>query len=185
MDSQFIEAICLATAEILGEKDAYLILKEMGMSSYSAVDTSSFDLASLGNLLAKRYDPQIAMGLMIRIGRASLIFLRRFFPEISELGSIENRLKPVDKRYPYSLKILADMAKKELKDTIKVLEQDGLTFEWQIASADLFFSPYYYFGLLEEFCYWLDARKKSQIAYAENINEQNVAALAIQIRDME
>jgi hypothetical protein len=185
MDSLFIEAICLAAAEILGEKDAYDILKEIGVSSFSAADTSRFTMASFGNALARRYGPQVAMGLMIRIGRASLTFLRRFFPEISELGGIENRLKPLDKRYSDSLGILADLAGGELKDPVKVVDQDGLSFEWQVNTTDPSCTPYYHFGLLEEFCYWLDARKDCRIVYAAEERKAHFAVLSIQIKDME
>lgn len=185
MDSQFVEAICLAAAEILGEKDTYLILKVIGVSSFSAADTSRFSIALFGNALAQRFGNQVAIGLMIRIGRASLTFLRRFFPEISELGSIENRLKPVDKRYPYSLKILADLAGKELKDSVNVVEKDVLAFEWQVAASDLSYTPYYHFGLLEEFCYWLDARKNCQIVYAADTQESRPAVLSIRVSGME
>ena len=185
MDSYFIEAIYLAAAEILGEKDAYSILKVIGVSSFSAANTGNFAIASFGNALARRYGPQVAMGLMIRIGRASLTFLRRFFPVISELGGIENRLKPVDKRYPYSLQILAGLAGKELKDPVAVVAQGSLSFEWQVSTADLSFTPYYHFGLLEEFSYWLDARKNCQIVYAAEADRPRLAVLSIQIKDME
>ena len=185
MDSLFIEAICLAAAEILGEKDAYGILKEIGVSSFSAADTSRFVMASFGNALARRYGHQVAMGLMIRSGRASLTFLRRFFPVISELGEIENRLKPVNKRFPYSLQILADLTGRELKDPVKVVSQGGLSFEWQVSTADLSYTPYYHFGLLEEFCYWLDARKNCQIVYAVEEGVASFALLSLQIKEME
>lgn len=185
MDSHFIEAICLAAVEILGEKDTYLILKEIGVSCFSAANSNLFSIAQFGNALAGRYGPQVAMGLMIRIGRASLTFLRRFFPEISELGGIDNRLKPVNKRFPYSINVIAHLTSKELKDQIEVVGKDGLSYEWQIRTNNQSLTPYFHFGLLEEFCYWLDARKDCQIAYAMDAELSEFAKLTINIKDME
>ena len=79
MQSQFLEAVCLASIEILGEKEAFQILKGLGMSSFSTLDPARFSLERYGRELAKSHDTQVADGLLIRIGRASLIFLRALF----------------------------------------------------------------------------------------------------------
>ncbi len=73
MKAQFLEAVCLASVEILGEKEAFQILKGLGMSSFSTLEPSLFSLERYGQELAKRHDDQVAAGLLIRIGRASLI----------------------------------------------------------------------------------------------------------------
>jgi len=185
MESHFHEAICLAAVEILGEKEAYNVMKAMGISSFSNASSSRYSLAELGRELAHRYDPQIAMGLLIRLGRASLTFLRRSFPMISELGAIENRLKPVDKRFPFSLNVMAEVAGAELGSTITVTGQSGLSYDWKVETADPYFTPYYHFGLLEEFCYWLDSRKDYQIAYAIDPSDSGLADLNIKIKELE
>ena len=185
MDSHFIEAVCLAAVEILGEKDAYLILKQIGATSFSKIDSSRFSMTFFGRALAQRYGEQVSMGLLIRMGRASLTFLRRFFPEISALGNIDNRLKPVDKRFPDSLKVLAEVAASELGKPVEVSSLGGLSYEWQIHTGDLSYTPYFHFGLLEEFCYWMDARKNCQIAYALDGEPGKIAELSIQVKEME
>ena len=184
MDSHFIEAICLAAVEILGEKDAYLILKQIGVTSFTRIDSSRFSMMVFGRVLAQRYGQQVAMGLLIRIGRASLTFLRRFFHEISELGTIEFRLKPIDKRFPDALQTLAQVASAEMGEAIELSNLEGLSYEWQIHTNDLAYTPYYYFGLLEEFCYWIDARKDCQLAYAASGQPGKIASLTVQIKDM-
>jgi len=185
MDSQFVEAICQAVVEILGEKEAFLVLKEMGVSSFNVADSSRYSLVLMGRELTRKHDRPTAMGLMIRIGRSSLTFIRRYFNQISELGGIDNRLKPINKRFPYSLDILARTASAELGEEIKVIFQPDLSFEWQIMTNDFSFTPYFHFGLLEEFSYWLDARKDYQIVYAADETDNGFANLTIRVLEKE
>ena len=181
MDSHFIEAVCLAAVEILGEKDAFLFLRKNGVHSFTSFDSSKFSLQNFGAELARKFDPQIAMGLMIRIGRASLTFLRRFFPEISDLGKIDNRLKPIDKRFPESLSVLAKVVTDELGSEVDLKDMDKAAYEWFIQTGDQAFTPYYHFGLLEEFCYWLDARKDYRIVHfpAESTTSGEIIAITV------
>ena len=167
MENLFVDAICQAAVEILGEKEAFATLKEMGFPTLIPADVSRFSLEDMGMVLARKYGPQTAMGLLIRVGRASLIFLRRYFSDISELGSIDNRLKPLDKRFLSSLEALARRVSSELDLSAEVMAQGGLTYAWQVGSAQPIYASYYYFGLLEEFCTWLDSRKTYQLVYAD------------------
>ena len=167
MENLFVDAICQAAVEILGEKEAFTTLKEMGFPTLIPADASRFSLEDMGMVLARKYNPQSAMGLLIRMGRASLIFLRRYFSDISELGSIENRLKPLDKRFLSSLSVLAQRVSSELGQPTHVSMQDALSFTWQVTTPQQTYSLYYHFGLLEEFCSWLDARKDYQLVYAD------------------
>lgn len=168
MENLFVDAICQASVEILGEKEAFGSLKAMGLPTLVPADASCFSLEDLGVVLARKYDPQTAMGLLIRVGRASLIFLRRYYSEISDLGSIDNRLKPLDKRFLISLTRLAECVSSELGQPVSILAQDALSYSWQIQSPDQVYSMYYHFGLLEEFCNWLDSRKDYQLVHAGN-----------------
>lgn len=185
MDSQFIEAVCLAAVEILGEKDAFLILKKTGVRSFTSFDSNLFSLEKLGGELAQKYGAQTAMGLMIRIGRASLTFLRRFFPQISALGEIENRLVPLDKRFPNSLKVLAEVTALELGDEVIVDCTGNLSYDWQINARYQSYTPYYHFGLLEEFCYWLDSRKDYQMIYAADAAVVDSRQIHVNIHEKE
>jgi hypothetical protein len=167
MENLFVDAICQAAVEILGEKEAFTTLKEMGFPTLIPADAPRFSLEDMGLVLARKYNPQTAMGLLIRIGRASLIFLRRYFSDISELGSIENRLKPLDRRFLSSLNVLAQRVSSELGQSTHVSAQDALSYSWQVRSTQQTYACYYYFGLLEEFCTWLDSRKTYQLTYAD------------------
>jgi hypothetical protein len=166
MENYFVDAICQAAVEILGEKEAFTTLKEMGFPTLIPADASCFSLEDMGVVLARKYNPQTAMGLLIRMGRASLIFLRRYFTDISELGSIDNRLKPLDKRFLSSLSVLAERVSSMLGQPVSVSALDALSFIWRVQSPDQVYTIYYHFGLLEEFCGWLDSRKDYQLVYA-------------------
>ncbi|MDK2979899.1 MAG: hypothetical protein PWQ55_246 [Chloroflexota bacterium] len=166
MENYFVDAICQAAVEILGEKETYAALKAMGLPTLVPADASRFSLEDLGLALAGKYDPQTAMGLLIRIGRASLIFLRRYYNDISELGSIENRLKPLDQRFLSSLEVLAQRVSQELDQKVQVSAEDGLSYLWQVQPAEQTYAIYYHFGLLEEFCTWLDSRRDYHLVHA-------------------
>lgn len=185
MESPFVESVSLATVEILGEKTAFQIFKEMGVFSLASSDCSRFSLEKLGGLLAQRYDSQIALGLMIRVGRASLLFLRRFIGEIAVLGKIDNRLKPIDQRFPESLQALAGQVSKGFSTQVEMGIAQRLQYDWQLQGEDLEYSPYYFLGLLEEFCDWLDARRDYRIAYAPSDNPDVNACLSIAIVEKE
>lgn len=186
MDSLFSDAICQAAIEILGEKEAFATLKEMDLTALTPAEASRFSLEEMGLIFARKYNSQTAMGLLIRIGRASLIFLRRYFPDISELGGIDNRLKPLDKRFPASLAVLAECVSAELDQPVTVTGVDGLSYTWQIQTqTPIIYSAYYHFGLLEEFCGWLDSRKDYQLVYAADESTSYSADLHIHIREKE
>ena len=81
-----------------------LTLKEMGFPTLIPADASRFSLEDMGMVLARKYNPQTAMGLLIRMGRASLIFLRRYFsPIFPNWAASITDLKPLDKRFLSSL----------------------------------------------------------------------------------
>jgi hypothetical protein len=185
MDSHFVEAVCLAAVEILGEKDAFIVLKKNGVHSFTSFDSSKFSLQNFGAELAHRFDMQIVMGLMIRIGRASLTFLRRFFPEISDLGKIDNRLKPIHKRFSESLLVLAKVVADELGSEVSLKNIDKASYEWIIQTDDQAYTPYYHFGLLEEFCYWLDARKDYRIVHSPKDSTSSGEAIVITVMEKE
>ncbi|BBB49412.1 hypothetical protein [Pelolinea submarina] len=183
MENYFVDAICQAAVEILGEKEAFTTLKEMGFPTLISADASRFSLEDMGVVLARKYNPQTAMGLLIRMGRASLIFLRRYFSDISELGTIENRLKPLDKRFLSSLGVLAQRVSSELDLSAEVAAQGGLTYAWQVQPAQQTYAIYYHFGLLEEFCTWLDSRKNYQLNYAGSEAGSDSCQITLTVKD--
>ncbi len=70
-------------------------------------------------------------------------------------------------------------------EKINTLAVDALTYQWQLAASQAVFEPYYHFGLLEEFCSWLDSRKDYQIVYAPQGEEGKLTELTIHVREKE
>lgn len=179
--------------EILGKENSDL----MGYSQpgdgnlydFNTSDTKNWwiPLQVAEHVLTDRFHPVTAKGLMIRIGRASLNHLRRYSDYVSELGSLENRLKPVSKKFDYSLNLLADFFSND-HVLFTVISPEKMRYVWQIKfeigkskDGDLF--PYYFFGLLEEFCNWLDARKNYQMGYGAENNNSGLEEIYIEINE--
>lgn len=144
----------------------------------------------IASVLVSLFGEDTARGLLIRVGGASLSFFRRYYPGFAQLGSIENRLKPIDRRFKDSLEKCADVLTTEMGSTFSVVQVSGRTYEWQMANMDgacgnNHFAPYFFFGLLEEFCLWLDSRKNYILNFAPEPSSTNSTDIAIQIRDME
>lgn len=124
-----------------------------------------------GAALSLAYGDLAAQGLLIRAGRAALVFFRRYYPEVAALGAIENRLKPVDVRFDGSLNAFADLWAREIVLASRVERESRAHFRWVMSqgegkSGGEFYVPFFLFGLLEELCSWLDARKNYQLAVA-------------------
>jgi hypothetical protein len=129
----------------------------------------------LGNEFAIRFQRNTAKGLLLRIGDSSFTFLRRKLIKLVELGSIENRLKPISKRFDYSLGILAEDLSVLTGLKIKAIKKNQNSFCLKIArnvNDELFSSDlhlFYFAGLLRAFCVWMDSRKE----YFVNVNEED------------
>lgn len=153
--------------------------------------THGYDLIEkTASVLVTLYGEDTTRGLLIRMGGASMIFFRKYFSHIAQLGSIENRLKPIDRRFKESLEKFAGVLSNEMGKPISILQRNGRTYEWQVGINDDAFNnqgfvAYFFFGLLEEFCLWLDSRKNYLLNF-ESANAQNdPIEITIQIRDME
>lgn len=179
--------------EILGEAQALEVLKRQGLGLPSMDTTSpTFSIAEIfsntGRQLTEEYGDMTARGLLIRSGRASLVFFRRHFPLLADLGSLENRLIPLERRFKKSLDAFADLWSQQTGLYSVVELTNRLEFTWRIklapANSDQNLTPYFLFGLLEEFCAWLDARKSYRIVYPGPRPEGIVEiAIAVQSQD--
>ena len=127
------------------------------------------NLELLGARLAEMHDELAAKGLLIRIGREAFKAIRKQFAEISALGTIDNRLKPIDKRFIYSLKELAKWFSREFNFSIGFERDDALRYRIVLKKTKkpLSFAPFFLFGFIEEFCIWLDARKVYNLSYID------------------
>jgi hypothetical protein len=132
------------------------------------------NLELLGARLAEMHDELAAKGLLIRIGREAFKAIRKQYAAISALGSIDNRLKPIDKRFIYSLKELAKWFSCEFNFSIWFERDDALRYRIVLKKTKkpLSFAPFFLFGFLEEFCTWLDARKAYNLSYIDSDTSQ-------------
>jgi hypothetical protein len=170
---------------------------------FSAAKLDPFDLKAQeyyghGSLLLEkvvsellaRYGEDVSRGLLIRMGNGSLNFFRKYFSEIAQLGSIENRLKPVDRRFLFSLNSLAEVISGEMGDTFSVTARNPRSYLWEkkLNADDSKIKPittFFYFGLLEDFCSWLDSRKNYILNCEVSENCMDMNAISIEIRDMD
>ena len=181
--------------ELLGDEKADEIFFSAGLDPFDVNAPKYFRhgselLFKIGSELSKYFGEETSRGLLIRMGSASLTFFRKYFTEIAQLGNIENRLKPLDRRFLSSLNTLAESLSEELGLPFNCSAKNTRNFEWQYpkpssespASALLSF---FYFGLLEEFCTWLDTRKNYLLNYAVDENQREMDIVSIEIRDLD
>jgi len=190
----FLCSIYKAAIEILGTSDSDLIISAItnwdGTGETPDIKNKPQFLSDLGNEFAIRFQRNTAKGLLLRIGDSSFTFLRRNLKELVELGSIENRLKPISKRFDHSLGILADNLSALSGLEIRAIKKNQNSFCLEIArnvndelfSSDLYL--FYFAGVLRAFCmdsrkeYFIDVNEEDEVGYGgksvcfkyENIN---------------
>jgi len=188
----FSRIICLSLTEVFGNSETQEILSCLNrnneIDAKKEFNTYLF-INSLGDWFAKKFDHLTAKGIWIRIGRASLNHIRREYPKILDLGMIKNRLKPISSRFKFSLSILCKVISEELCVEIRPREIISREFQWEIYKSTSIYQtfdylPYYLFGLLEEFCNWLDSRKDYRLAILED-ERSNKIAIQLQIMDLD
>jgi hypothetical protein len=175
----FLRSIYEAAIEILGTSESVLIFSTIinwdGTGEPPDIKNKPEFLSDLGNEFAIRFQRNTAKGLLLRIGDSSFTFLRRNLMKLVELGSIENRLKPISKRFDHSLGILAEDLSALSGLEIRAIKKNQNSFCLEITrnvEDDLFSSDlhlYYFAGLLRAFCIWMDSRKE----YFINVNEED------------
>ena len=175
----FLRSIYEAAIGILGTSDSVLIFSTIidwdGTGEPPDIKNKPEFLSDLGNEFAIRFQRNTAKGLLLRIGDSSFTFLRRKLIKLVELGSIENRLKPISKRFDHSLGILAEDLSALTGLKIKAIKKNQNSFCLKIArniNDELFSSDlhlFYFAGLLHAFCVWMDSRKE----YFVNVNEED------------
>ena len=188
-----LHSLYLSLLEILGEDKARELFNRQEVDpeklfKAEAATRPAVIFEKAGTALIEDFGEMAAQGLFIRAGRASLTFIRRFLPEMEELGSLENRLKSIEKRFFHSLLALAGLWSRETGLEAKVEMIDRLEFRWMMAfppgKGSGILTPYFIFGLLEEFCTWLDARKSYRIVYSAP-DEGHEAEISIAIHSQE
>lgn len=174
IENPLLQIFYQSLLEILGADQVIELFNRQGLDPLS-ISTSkpTYSIAEIffktGRQLLEDYGEMTARGLLIRSGRASLVFFRRYFPQLADLGSLENRLNPLEKRFKKSLDEFAVLWSQQsgLDSSVEVIGR--LEFTWRMklipVHEDQNLAPYFLFGVLEEFCAWLDARKSYRIVY--------------------
>jgi hypothetical protein len=175
--SLFLHALREGTVEIMGTAKSEQIFSsitngEMLENEVEGKDGYSI-LENLGNEFAIRFQRNTANGLMIRIGEASFSYLRKENQQLLELGLIENRLKPIAKRFEESLQVLGVVLSRLTQLNIQILKKSDTIFclevfgngYGKVLASDLHL--FYIMGILRGFCLWLDSRKEYSFTIEE------------------
>lgn len=193
VEAKLFYCIYYSLLELLGDEKVDDIFASAGLDPFDLKAPHYFRhgaelLDKVAVELCAFFGEETTRGLLIRMGSASLTFFRKYFPDIAQLGSIENRLKPLDRRFLASLNKLAVVLSGEMGTVFKINSRNATNFEWQnqkslVDSNKPILAPYFYFGLLEEFCSWLDSRKNYILNYAADENQKELDLISIEIRN--
>jgi len=194
-EEKFFYCIYYSLLELLGDDQVDKIFASASLDPFDLTAPRFFRrgtelLDSVAAELCVNFGEETNRGLLIRMGSASLTFFRKYFTEIAQLGNIENRLKPLDRRFLVSLNSLAAVLSNEMGTEVKIDSRNTAHFEWRSLKPKNHpdsgvFAPYFYFGLLEEFCNWLDTRKNYLLNYAPDENEKELDLITIEVRNLE
>lgn len=168
--SLFLQAIYEGTIEIMGKSKTELIFSAISDGENSDQDSDKNNrseiITDFGNEFAIRFHRNTAKGLLLRIGESSFTYLRKGIKKLTELGDIENRLKPISIRFEESLEVLAETLSELTALKIQVIKKNESSFclefvsdeTGELLSSDLHL--FYFMGLFRAFCEWLDSRKE-------------------------
>ena len=194
-EAKLFYCIYYSLLELLGDEKVDEVFASAGLDPFDKTAPVFFRrgaelLDKVAGELCESFGVETTRGLMIRMGSASLTFFRKYFQEVAQLGSIENRLKPLDRRFLASLNSLALVLSSEMGMIFKVDSKNTSNFEWQSHKPKIdhdtpVLAPFFYFGLLEEFCNWLDSRKNYLLNYAPDENKKDQDLITIEIRNMD
>ena len=194
-EAKLFYCVYYSLLELLGDEKVDEIFDSAGLDPFDLIAPHYFGhgselLDKVAIELCVNFGEETTRGLLIRMGNASLTFFRKYYPDIAQLGSIENRLKPLDRRFLASLNSLAIVLSGEMGTPFNVDTKNSRVYEWQnqkinIESHVSALAPYFYFGLLEEFCSWLDARKNYILNYAADENHKDLDLISIEIRNLD
>ena len=124
-EAKLFYCIYYSLLELLGDDQVDKIFASAGLDPFDLTAPRFFRrgtelLDSIAAELSANFGEETTRGLLIRMGSASLTFFRKYFSEIAQLGNIENRLKPLDRRFLSSLNSLAAVLSNEMGTEIKV-----------------------------------------------------------------
>ena len=194
-ESKNFYCVYYSLLELLGAEKADEIYSSAGLDPF---DLKAPDFFGHGSVLLEKvaaelcthFGEETTRGLLIRMGNASLTFFRKYFSSIAQLGNIENRLKPLNRRFLLSLNMLAEVLTSEMDTSFNITAESTRSYVWQIKKSKENFgstvmTPFFYFGLLEEFCTWLDTRKNYLLSCETGENCKDMDVISIVIKDID
>lgn len=169
MRSKFSLSVQEAAVEILGRQEVQQkfgsVLGTEHSSPILSSDPAMNLLAEISSEFSIKYHLNTARGLMLRIGEAAFSKLQMRFDDLHALGSMENRLLPLEKKFSNALTVLVDIISSVIGASFTVEARGDYCYcvvdSRQGAAAmngdlDLYFIA----GLLRAFGMWLDSRRQ-------------------------
>jgi len=153
VEAKLFYCIYYSLLELLGDDQVDDIFASASLDPFDQTAPHFFKrgkelLENIAAQLSANFGEETTRGLLIRMGSASLTFFRKYFSEIAQLGNIENRLKPLDRRFLSSLNSLAAVLSDEMGTEIKVDSSNTAHFEWRTFNPNSqlnsrVFTPYF------------------------------------------
>lgn len=161
-----------AALEILGRQEAHKIFGlafDLNAPATGLGDETALDLISeISNEFSLKYHLNTARGLLLRIGDAAFPKIRRRVADLNDLGSIDNRLQPLDRRFPSALEVLVSVISSVMEIPVVLDVQDDHCYrvnrsrnpeDARTGDLDLYLIA----GLLRAFGSWLDSRREYRV----------------------
>ena len=178
ISAEFSQAIYYGALEMLGAFELRKLFKKTGncdfkLSGHGCQGLSSLEFKDLLNALIEQYGLLTAQGIFLRIGCTTFQYLRRNSLEIIFNSSIEESMRPLDKRITNELENLTQWLQKNLTCQIGMEKENE---NW-IIRMNLFekchpeinkISFYFFNGILRESLEWMDSRHRYRIKMLSN-----------------
>jgi len=189
--SNFYSSVREATVEILGRQETNKVFSAILVSDKAMKDDIPFIsknfLTGICDEFSIQYQPNTASGLLLRIGDAAFLLMRRKINVLNELGSIENRLRPFNKKFESSLESLAEFLEQAMRMPIKTKSTEQKCYCLELSKKRSTLSGegldlYFFAGILRAFGTWLDSRRDYHVTVESNTNGYDHDRVCLHVR---
>lgn len=159
--SEFHLSLQQAVIEILGRQEAQKVFTAVLGAEISdienPIDASVDLLQGVSDAFSILYQPNTARGLLLRIGDAAFSKLRRMVEPLNDMGSIENRMQPFERKFESSLAQLAEILSLVTGVPVSYDTKEDDCYYLRVTNGTL--QLYFFAGILRAFGDWLDSRR--------------------------
>jgi len=159
--SEFHESLQQAVIETLGRQEAQKVFSAILGSEVAdienPIDTPIDLLQGISDVFSILYQPNTARGLLLRIGDAVFPKLRRKIESLNDMGSIENRMQPFERKFESSMAQLAEILSSATGIPVEFDAREGDCYYLRVSDGSL--RQYFFAGILRAFGDWLDSRR--------------------------